>query len=534
MAKFKVGDTAFVFDDWDSPYDGRGGKVVKVDRYVHVKFPDGNVAQFAEDELTKTANAARNAVIEKKLPPRGAGVYIEQQGGSFAVGPTNDGWSVANYGGEGVNFAHGFKTVSEAKSWCSSKGYKVEDVILANSIRSRAANAVPMELRTATRLRLAQDFSDRYGSYKKGQVFWVYPHGFSPHHATLRVPGREVTLEVPWDKVELANSRACNAVSTGLKDTDGKYLNVGDSVVHTSSRLHGRVIGKYNSYLINVKWENGFVEECNPDDVKKWSPPGLSNSTNAVVAKAMNASRVARNANEPVITKLKDQLKKFGWSDADIRGAADEVSRTLMRRGSDEAEEIANLYISEAKRQAEKKSAKQKSIKEKIGTLLSKGQQICRQVILHVKKTSADLEKVIQERPEGLGRVDFTGFKSTLNDALKAAQDVLAKMTLSNPTFRGVLNASSAPVNFDSYNATVKKYAQSVHHLAGAIHALDMLQEKVVDIMISEGINTKGVINYDLADIDYLVGRMSNEWDELLMSKAEYSRFMRELRYNPD
>lgn len=87
-------------------------------------------------------------------------------------------------------------------------------------------------------------------------------------------------------QIKAANAKACNAVSTGLKDADGKYLNVGDVVVHTSSRLHGRVIGKYNSYLINVKWENGFVEECNPDDVKKWSPPGLSNSTNPAARNA--------------------------------------------------------------------------------------------------------------------------------------------------------------------------------------------------------------------------------------------------------
>ncbi|MBQ1428747.1 MAG: hypothetical protein IIZ06_03680 [Kiritimatiellae bacterium] len=70
MAKFKVGDTAFVFDDWDSPYDGRGGTVVKVDRYVHVKFRDGKVAQFSEDELTKTTNAVRNAVDEAGRPLR--------------------------------------------------------------------------------------------------------------------------------------------------------------------------------------------------------------------------------------------------------------------------------------------------------------------------------------------------------------------------------------------------------------------------------------------------------------------------------
>lgn len=90
MAKFKVGDTAFVFDDWDSPYDGRGGKVVKVDRYVHIKFPDGNVAQFAEDELTKTANAARsrNAVVQKALNATGdrRDYYVVDEFGNAADG----------------------------------------------------------------------------------------------------------------------------------------------------------------------------------------------------------------------------------------------------------------------------------------------------------------------------------------------------------------------------------------------------------------------------------------------------------------
>ena len=79
-----------------------------------------------------------------------------------------------------------------------------------------ARNAVAPELRRATKLRLKENFSDEYGSYRKGDVFQVYTYQFSPHHAILVAPGREVTLEVPWDKVEVANACRNSVVANAL------------------------------------------------------------------------------------------------------------------------------------------------------------------------------------------------------------------------------------------------------------------------------------------------------------------------------
>lgn len=81
---------------------------------------------------------------------------------------------------------------------------------------ANARNAVAPELRRATKLRLKENFSDEYGSYRKGDVFQVYTYQFSPHHAILVAPGREVTLEVPWDKVEVANACRNSVVANAL------------------------------------------------------------------------------------------------------------------------------------------------------------------------------------------------------------------------------------------------------------------------------------------------------------------------------
>ena len=131
----------------------------------------------------------------------------------YAVGYTNGGANEKRLGPFN-NISDAWKSGQVEQG--STRRFSFAGVVDENgqyvSYNSRALNGVPMELRTAYRLRLKQDFSDEYGSYKKGQVFTVYQMGgFSPHHATLVAPGREVTLEVPWDKVELANSRACNS-----------------------------------------------------------------------------------------------------------------------------------------------------------------------------------------------------------------------------------------------------------------------------------------------------------------------------------
>ena len=63
-------------------------------------------------------------------------------------------------------------------------------------------------------------------------------------------------------------AKARNAVTD--KSWDGKQLSVGDWVRQKDSGLFGRIVGKYNNYLWNVKWRNGndtFVEGAAPNDL---------------------------------------------------------------------------------------------------------------------------------------------------------------------------------------------------------------------------------------------------------------------------
>lgn len=75
-----------------------------------------------------------------------------------------------------------------------------------------AKNAAPKGLTPTTKLRLKEDFSDEYGSYRKGDVFPMYAMGgINPRFGTMMVPGRGVTLQIPWEKLEVVNSVARNA-----------------------------------------------------------------------------------------------------------------------------------------------------------------------------------------------------------------------------------------------------------------------------------------------------------------------------------
>ena len=66
----------------------------------------------------------------------------------------------------------------------------------------------------------------------------------------------------------ISANAARNAVTD--KSWDGKQLSVGDWVRQKDSGLIGRIVGKYNNYLWNVKWRDGndtFVEGAAPDDL---------------------------------------------------------------------------------------------------------------------------------------------------------------------------------------------------------------------------------------------------------------------------
>lgn len=84
------------------------------------------------------------------------------------------------------------------------------NTVVANAIAAR--NAAPKGLTPTTKLRLKEDFSDKYGSYRKGDVFPMYAMGgVSPKYGTMVVPGRMTTLQIPWEKLEVVNAAARNA-----------------------------------------------------------------------------------------------------------------------------------------------------------------------------------------------------------------------------------------------------------------------------------------------------------------------------------
>lgn len=78
--------------------------------------------------------------------------------------------------------------------------------VVRNAMAAR--NAAPKDLTPTTKLRLKEDFSDEYGSYRKGDVFPMYAMGgINPRFGTMMVPGRGVTLQIPWEKLEVVNAK---------------------------------------------------------------------------------------------------------------------------------------------------------------------------------------------------------------------------------------------------------------------------------------------------------------------------------------
>ena len=83
------------------------------------------------------------------------------------------------------------------------------NTVVANAMAAR--NAAPKGLTLTTKLRLKEDFSDEYGSYRKGDIFPMYAMGgINPKYGTMTVPGRSVTLQIPWEKLEVVNA-SCTA-----------------------------------------------------------------------------------------------------------------------------------------------------------------------------------------------------------------------------------------------------------------------------------------------------------------------------------
>jgi hypothetical protein len=145
------------------------------------------------------------------------------------------------------------------------------NTVVANAMAAR--NAAPKGLTPTTKLRLKEDFSDEYGSYRKGDVFPMYAMGgINPRFGTMMVPGRGVTLQIPWEKLEVVNA------TYKLSSAEAK---VGDKV---------KVAGALGTYVV-TKVDDEWIEIKDADD---GTPQGRVEARFATPVK--NAKRVARNA----------------------------------------------------------------------------------------------------------------------------------------------------------------------------------------------------------------------------------------------
>lgn len=321
MAKFKVGDTAFVFDDWDSPYDGRGGTVVKVDRYVHVKFRDGKVAQFSEDELTKTTNAVRNAVDEAGRPLRQDNIqgFKDADGKLIKVGDMLED-TVGTTKGQRSKVI-GFKgtQIYLDSGWKISKSNAALTRIVNSRARSR--NAVVQKALNARWRIIYKNLSGPLFPY--GKETYSTREEAEKRAEELRKQSKEWGTNASYFVDVVGNSISANADTSVLRET------AVNGVWETESKLEREIsrtvgadidVGIYGSAIA----VGGVPDEASAGKVKdivarmfgpvaSWQvkkdiigytihakvakpiPTNSVRSTNAVVAKALNARRVARN-----------------------------------------------------------------------------------------------------------------------------------------------------------------------------------------------------------------------------------------------
>lgn len=106
-------------------------------------------------------------------------------------------------------------------------------------------------------------------TFPSGQVLITTGYDKDGHPYTVQVHQSYLVRNAVVQKaMNAVVAKARNAVTD--KSWDGKQLSVGDWVRQKDSGLFGRIVGKYNNYLWNVKWRNGndtFVEGAAPNDL---------------------------------------------------------------------------------------------------------------------------------------------------------------------------------------------------------------------------------------------------------------------------
>jgi len=173
------------------------------------------------------------------------------------------------------------------------------NTVVANAMAAR--NAAPKGLKPTTKLRLKEDFSDEYGSYRKGDVFPMYAMGgINPRFGTMTVPGRGVTLQIPWEKLEVVNAVARNSVEVEVS------LMYAGRVQHAMRDAARSVSG------VRVTGTNTL--SCPDEDAADEVVDILEQAGVPKREISLNSKRVARNANDwiddPKKKKAMDEIDK--------------------------------------------------------------------------------------------------------------------------------------------------------------------------------------------------------------------------------
>ena len=218
MAEFKAGDRVVKMSGIGA---GKYGTVNSVmdNGTLNVTFDGEKIPRFCDP--MRCGQVATNATFKK-------GDRVRLKSGKITgtvVGGKGTYISAGSLGG-GTDYPEDVTVRWDSYSFDTP--VKPENLVFANS---RAVNAAPSGLTQTTKLRLKEDFTDEYGSYKKGSVFPMYAMGgINPRFGTMVVPGRGVTLQIPWEKLEVVNAVARNAGRFELVEHDmGRSFGVYDS-----------------------------------------------------------------------------------------------------------------------------------------------------------------------------------------------------------------------------------------------------------------------------------------------------------------
>ena len=131
------------------------------------------------------------------------------------------------------------------------------NTVVANAMAAR--NAAPKGLTPTTKLRLKEDFSDEYGSYRKGDVFPMYAMGgINPRFGTMMVPGRGVTLQIPWEKLEVVNAKR---VARNAMQNAGSYVQECNKFIPEANAMIREWDAFYKKMTAKRKWYDSKMTE---------------------------------------------------------------------------------------------------------------------------------------------------------------------------------------------------------------------------------------------------------------------------------